>query len=471
VKREKIEIDVLCVGGGIASLSTVLQLLNQIEKSGLSDSQNKKSPSIMIIEKGREIGAHSLSGAVVDSESLSTLLGDCNRQKMPIAIGGYNNCNRQEHPHYNPLDPPLLRGNLLPIESYVSAEKFCFLTEKYKFRLPFLPPLLKSKGFPIVSLSKLTKFLGKICEEKGSEIFFGFAAVDLIEKNNKIVGVKLGDKGLDKFGNKKNSFVPGAEIFAKVVVLGEGASGILTNKLIEKNRLAENANEQLYALGIKELIEVPASPETVGNIIHTFGYPLDYQTYGGGFLYRLNETTTAVGLVTGLDYKKAELNPHELFRKFKKHPLIKKYLKGGKVIEYGAKVIPEGGYFSVPKLVADGAIIVGDGAGLVDSVRMKGIHLSVQSGIAAGDALFDSWRENNWSKKVLENYPKQFYKTSGWKQLKRVRNSRASFQYGMLPGVFATGLSVLTRGLLPFGRLKPVSDHANLKPYKAYKNI
>jgi len=145
--------------------------------------------------------------------------------------------------------------------------------------------------------------------------------VDLIEENNKIVGVKLGDKGLDKFGNKKNSFVAGAEIFAKAVVLGEGASGILTNKLIEKNRLAENANEQLYALGIKELIEVPASPETVGHIVHTFGYPLDCHTYGGGFLYRLNETTTAVGLVTGLDYKNADLNPHELFRKYKIHPL------------------------------------------------------------------------------------------------------------------------------------------------------
>jgi len=456
VKREKINVDVLCVGGGIASLSTVLQLLNQIEKSGLSDSQNKKSPSIMIIEKGRKIGSHALSGAVVDSESLSTLLGDCNQQKhLP-----------KSHSRWNNRDVPL-KGGLF---SYVSEEKVCFLTEKHSFRLPFLPPLLKSKGFPIVSLSKLTKLLGKICEEKGAEIFSGFAAVDLIEKNNKIVGVKLGDKGLDKFGNKKNSFMPGAEIFAKVVLLGEGASGILTNKLINKKRLAENANEQLYALGIKELIEIPASPETVGNIIHTFSYPLDYNTYGGGFLYRLNETTTAVGLVTGLDYKNAELNAHELFREYKKHPLIKKYLKGGKVIEYGAKVIPEGGYFSVPKLVADGAIIVGDGAGLVDSVRMKGIHLSVQSGIAAGDALFDCWRENNWSKKVLENYPKQFYKMSGWKQLTQIRNSRASFQYGLLAGIFVTGLSVLTNGLLPFGRLKPEADYSRIKPHKEHKS-
>ena len=445
---EKIKVDVLCVGGGIASLSTALQLLKRVENSNSSDSQSKIPPSVMIIEKGKAIGRHILSGAIVDSESLSTLLGDCKQQS--------GNFEKQ-----SPVSA--FEDGTLPVESYVSNEKVCFLTKNHSFKLPFLPPQLKSKGYPIVSLSKLTKRLGEICEKKGADIFTEFTAVKLLEKNNRIIGVKLGDKGVDKFGNQKKNFQQGDEILAKVVVLGEGACGILTNELINKNHLANNTNEQLYALGIKELIEMHPSPETVGNIIHTFGYPLNYQTYGGGFLYRLNDNITAVGLVVGLDYCLPKLNPHELFRKYKKHPLIKKYLNNGKVIEYGAKMIPEGGYYSVPKIVANGAVIVGDAAGLADSVRLKGIHLAVQSGIAAGDTLYNCWLKSDWSKKNLDSYPKQFHKMSGWKQMERIRNSRASFQYGMLPGVIGTGLSILTGGILPFGRLKTIPDYARLK--------
>jgi len=436
---EKINVDVLCVGAGVASLSTALQLLKKAEKSNF---QNKKKPSVMIIEKADKIGGHILSGAIADFESITTLLGDCNQQLVPRAK---------------------LLAEKMPIESYVSNEKVCFLTKKHRFKLPFLPPMLKSKGFPIVSLSKLTKYFGNICEEKGADVLTGFTAAELLEKNGKVIGVKLGDKGIDKSGNMKKNYLPGAEIFAKVVVLGEGTCGILTNKLIKEKHLAKNKNEQLYALAIKELFETPPSLETVGNIIHTFGYPLNHKTYGGGFLYRVSETKTAVGLVIGLDYSNPELNPHELFREYKKHPLIAKKLKDGKVIEYGAKTIPEGGYFSVPELVTDGAVIVGDSAGLVDSVRMKGIHLAVQSGIAVGETLFECWCEDDWSKNNLKNYPKKFYRMTGWRQMKQIRNSRAAFQYGILPGIMTTGLSVLTCGVLPFGRIKPIPDFKRIK--------
>ncbi len=433
MEREIFEVDILCVGAGVASLSTALRLLRQIERA---EGAKKDPPSVMIIEKGRSVGAHALSGAVLDTASLSDILTDDELENMPI-------------------------------ESRVTSEKFYRLTRKRAFRLPFLPPMMRAKGFPIISLSMFTKWLGELCEAAGAEVYTELAATELLEENGRIVGARLGDKGIDKNGEQKSTFEPGPDVKAKVVILGEGAHGVLTEKLIEEKGLDKDANSQAFAIGIKEVIEGPASPDTVGRIIHTFGYPLDCRTYGGGFVYRMNDTQTAVGLVVALDYMQADLDPHELFKQYKAHPVVMPCLKGGKVVEYGAKALPEAGYFAVPALVSDGVMIVGDGAGLLDSIRLKGIHLAVQSGISAGDTLFDCWKNDDWSEAALEKYPQRFHATPGWRQLKKIRNSRACFEYGMLPGIIGTGMSIFTGGLLPPGRFKTHPDYVTLKPLKA----
>jgi electron-transferring-flavoprotein dehydrogenase len=248
------------------------------------------------------------------------------------------------------------------------------------------------------------------------------------------------------------------------VILGEGARGILTEQLIAERKLAGGRNPQSYALGIKEVIEMPPRPERAGAIFHTFGYPLESRAYGGGFLYGLNDRRIALGLVTALDYRDATLSPHDLFRSFKAHPRIRSLIAGGKVIRYGAKIIPEGGFHAVPDLVVDGAMIVGDGAGLLDSLRLKGIHIAMQSGIAAGDTLFDGWRKNEFSLATLREYPKRFQAMSGWRQMKRVKNVRACFAKGTLPGMAGAGMSILTSGLLPLGRLKMEADLNAMRP-------
>ena len=228
--------------------------------------------------------------------------------------------------------------------------------------------------------------------------------------------------------------------------------------------MAGGRNPQSYALGIKELIEVPPQSGRAGTIFHTFGYPLESRAYGGGFVYGLNDRQLALGLVTALDYRDATLNPHDLFRAFKAHSRIRSLMAGGKVIGYGAKIIPEGGFHAVPELVADGAIIVGDGAGLLDSLRLKGIHIAMQSGIAAGDTLFDGWQKNEFSLTTLREYPKRFRAMSGWRQMKRVKNVRACFAKGTLAGMVGAGMSIFTHGLLPPGQLKMEADLKAMRP-------
>jgi electron-transferring-flavoprotein dehydrogenase len=228
--------------------------------------------------------------------------------------------------------------------------------------------------------------------------------------------------------------------------------------------MAGGRNSQSYALGIKEVIEAPPQPGRAGAVFHTFGYPLGSRAYGGGFLYGLNDRQIALGLVIALDYRDATLNPHDLFRAFKAHPRIQSLIAGGKVIGYGAKIIPEGGFHAVPELVADGAMIVGDGAGLLDSLRLKGIHIAMQSGIAAGDTLFDSWQKNEFSLSTLREYPKRFQTMSGWRQMKRVKNVRACFAKGALPGMAGAAMSIFTNGLLPPGRWKMEADLNAMRP-------
>ncbi len=421
------DVDIVVVGAGVASLATVLRLLKRVRR----ESPDRK-PHVAVIEKGKYVGAHILSGALIDPEPLGELL------------------SKEE------LDA-------LPVETTVRSEAYYRLTKNHALKLPWIPPPMRAKRFPLGSLVNITQYLDKLCEAAGAEIYAGFAVTQLLMENGRVVGVRLGDKGVSKKGEKKPSFVPGPNMRAKVVVLGEGACGIVTEPLIKEKGMSA-PNPQTYAVGVKEVIESPSQPIEPGTILHTFGYPQDYHTYGGGFLYCLNEKQVALGLVTALDYRDASINPHDLFRAYKAHPLIQRFVRGGKVVGYGAKLIPEGGYHSVPKLVTDGALIVGDGAGLLDSLRIKGIHIAIQSGIAAGDALFECWQRNDFSASALEAYPRRFHSMSGWKQMKRVRNVRACFTYGTIPGLVGAGLSIFSGGLLPAGKMRIQPDFTRMRP-------
>ena len=427
-ENEIIEVDIVCVGAGIATLSTIIQLLKHHQEQ----SPNQEPPSVLILEKGPFVGAHILSGAVMNPEPLSRLL------------------SKEQF-------------DQLPFDSTVEKESFYFLTPAKSLRLPITPPPMKAKGYPIVSLSKLTRYLGEFCESMGAEIYTETPVVKLLENENGVVGIRTGDAGLNKDKEQKPGFEAGMNIHARVVVLGEGACGILTEQLITNKQL-QAPNPQAYALGLKEIIEIPETPGNQGSIFHTFGYPLDSHTYGGGFVYGLDSTHVALGLVIALDYRDPELNPHTQYNRFKAHPLVMNHIRGGKVVAYGAKILPEGGFYALPTPVANGVMIVGDGAGLLDSVQLKGIHLAIESGMAAGSTLYDAFIQNNYTMEQLQTYPKHLEQSPHWKRLKQYRHVRPAFKYGLLPGIIATGLSFLLKGWLPLKRMALHQDHKTIKP-------
>jgi electron-transferring-flavoprotein dehydrogenase len=424
-----IETDILCVGAGVASLSTALALMR-----GLKAKKCEKLPRVMIIDKGRNVGSHVLSGAVIDMSGFKGLLTDDEIRRIPV-------------------------------EAHVNGKKESFqmlFNEKHSIKIPWMPPLMHAGGYPVGSLTKLTQYLAGLCEKEGAKVYPGFAAAELIEdKTGRIIGARTGEKGLDHGGKPKSNYLPSEAIYAKTVVLGEGASGVLTKRLVKSKGL-EGSREQTYALGIKEIIDVPADERRVGEIDHTFGWPSDTSTYGGGFIYHVSPTQVMICYVLALDYTKPETDPHALFRKFKAHPHVAEHIKDGKSVAYGAKVIPEGGYYSTPEVAADGALIVGDGAGLVDTLRIKGIHIAAQSGRAAAEALAACWMNNDFSHKALSAYGDILKKTQGWKQLRRVRNVRAPFSIHLLLGMMCSGTAWATFGAFPFWQIPMEADWKSL---------
>jgi len=424
-----IETDILCIGAGVASLSTALALMR-----GLKAKKCEKLPRVMVIDKGRNVGSHVLSGAVIDMSGFEGLLTAEEIEKMPV-------------------------------EARVNGKKESFhmlFNEKSSMKIPWMPPMMQAHGYPVGSLTKLAQYLAGLCEKEGAKVYPGFAAVELVEdKTGRVIGARTGEKGLDHEGRKKSNYLPSETVYAKAVVLGEGASGILTKKLIKRKGL-EGGREQSYALGIKEIVEVPADETRVGEISHTFGYPADTSTYGGGFIYHVSPAQVMICYVYALDYTKPEADPHMMFRRFKAHPAVAEHIKNGKSVAYGAKVIPEGGYYSTPGVVADGALIVGDGAGLVDTLRIKGIHLAAQSGRAAAEALTACWLNNDFSLKALSVYGGLLKKTEGWKQLRRVRNVRAPFSTHLALGMMCAGAAWATFGAFPFWRVPMEEDWKSL---------
>jgi electron-transferring-flavoprotein dehydrogenase len=317
---------------------------------------------------------------------------------------------------------------------------------------------MSNKGNYVASLGQICRYLAVKAEEKGVEIYPGFAIDEILYKDGKVIGAKTKDTGLDHHGNKLENFQPGNRIEARISIFAEGTRGSLTKMLIKKFNLTEGRNEQVYSLGCKEIWSVPPGNIEAGEIYHTMGYPLDNDEFGGGFVYGLNDNKVAVGLVVGLDYQDPTFDVHDAMQIWKTSSFVSKILKGGKMVEYGAKTLPEGGYYAIPKLFVDNALIVGDSAGLVAMPALKGIHLAIRSGMLAGQTAADALSKNDTSEKSLQQYESLLNNSPIKKELYAVRNFRQAFAKGLILGGLQFGTQLITGGAGFFGRLKSHAD-------------
>ena len=425
--REALEFDVLFVGGGPANLAGAIHLMNLARQAG-------REIEVCLIEKAETIGAHSLSGAILDPVSLQELVGDY-RQK---------GC---------------------PIEELQCRDEIYYLTPGGQFRLPYAPGYLHNSGCHIISLSKFCTWLGEMAEELGVNVFPGFAGTEVLYEpgGNRVVGVRTGDKGIDKDGSKRPNFEPGVDLMAKVTVFGEGPKGSLLREVGKRLGLFEGKMPQIFETAVKEVIELPESSSFHAadvSVVHTFGYPLGLDTKGGGFLYRMKDHRVSLGYVVGLDYEQSLLEPYQAFLSFKKHPLIANIIQGGKVLQQGAKTLPAGGYYSMPRLAVDGALIVGDSASMLNIQRLKGIHTAMKSGMLAAEAIMAAVGKEDYGTDTLGVYEKKVADSWIHKELYAARNfSQALSQKGL--GKFITlGAQYVTggRGFTDPMQIRPDSD-------------
>ncbi len=411
-ERETMEIDVLFVGAGPSSLAGAYHLANLIREHN-EKASDKIEVSIAVLEKAKDFNSHALSGAIVDPRAFRELF---------------------------PED-----WESAPFESPVTTEKFLYLTEKNAISLP-IPPPLNNHGSYVASLGKLLKWMGPKVEAAGVDIFFEFPAARALVEDGRVVGVRTGDRGISREGKKKANHEPGVDIRAQVTVLGEGPRGTLVKQLDTELGLWEGRNPQLYAIGLKEVWELPPGRVKPGEVIHTLGWPLGFDVFGGSFVYGMQNDQLIVGLVVGLDYENPLLDPHAQFQCFKTHPKIARLLEGGRMAFYGAKALPEGGWWSMPRPYGNGFLIVGDSAGTLNSQRLKGIHLGMKSGMLAAETIFEGLKAGNLGAHQLLTYQDRI--DSSWikKELWEVRNFHQAFDHGLLGGMAQAGLGLVTGG-------------------------
>jgi electron-transferring-flavoprotein dehydrogenase len=430
--RERMDYDVVIVGAGPAGLATAIRLRQLAAAAG-------RALSVCVLEKGSEVGAHILSGAVFETRALDELLPDWR------ALGA-------------------------PLVTPAREDRFLFLTAKRAIRLP-TPPQMNNHGNYIVSLGNLCRWLGQQAEGLGVEIFAGFAAAEVLyDDAGRVSGVATGDMGIGKDGQPTASHQPGVELHGRCTVFAEGVRGSLAKTLFERFALRDGVQPQTFGLGIKELWEVDPARHHQGRIVHTIGWPLDWETYGGSFLYHLENNQVAVGFVTGLDYRNPHLSPFEEFQRFKTHPAIRGVFEGGRRIAYGARAINEGGFQAIPKLVFPGGAIVGCSAGFVNVPKIKGSHTAMKSGMLCAEAVFAALGEDG-PVGTLDAYPAALRDSWVWEELRAVRNIRPAFQKGLYVGLVHAALDTyLLRGKAPW-TFRHHPDNESLRPLAASQPI
>ena len=433
MQRESMEYDVVIVGAGPAGLANAIKL-----------KQLNPELNVCIVEKASEVGGHILSGNVFETKALDELLPDWKNM---------DGC---------------------PIKTKVVKEKFLFLlSDKMSFSWPawLLPPVQHNKGNYIISLANLCRWLGQTAENLGVEIYPGFAASEvLFNDDNSVKGIATNDMGIDINGEKKDTYEPGIELHAKVTVFAEGCRGHLGKQLIKKYELDKESDPQQYGIGLKEIWEVPDENHDEGLVLHSAGWPLDNNTYGGSFVYHAANNQIYMGYVVGLDYKNPYLSPFEEFQRFKTHPSIKKMIEGGKRISYGARALIEGGVQSLPKMFMPGALLIGCNAGTLNMPKIKGSHTAMKSGIIGAEAIDEYFRENLSS---LDNFENKFTNSWAYKELYAARNVKPFItKFGLLIGTILTGIDqILFRGKLPFTLNHAHADHETLMPAIKCKKI
>ena len=432
VEHPEMPADVVIVGGGPAGMACALRL------SQLIDDHNGRHPeaqiskeNIYVLEKAREAGQHCLSGALLDPRSMRELLPGFESEA--------------------------------PLDAEVDKEGVYFLTREKHYRLPVTPPPLQDHGNYVISINKFVKWLAGKVEEAGITIFTGFAGSELLYEGDRVIGVRTDDKGVDKQNQPKSNFEPGYDVKAKVVVLAEGTRGSLTKQLIGKFDLMKDRNPQTYGVGVKELWEVPSGRIKAGQVIYTMGYPLTTKEYGGAWIYGSKDNVVSLGFVTGLDYEDPRLDPHHVLQTFKQHPFIAELLAGGKMIRYGAKSLPYGGWWSLPPLGGEGWMVVGDSAGFLNAARLKGIHLAVKSGMLAAETAFEALMKNDSSAAVLGKLTRRVETSWIKDELWPVRNFHQGFEKGMAAGMFNGMLQEIFDGGLR-NRAPSHPGHERIKP-------
>ncbi|OJX10201.1 MAG: electron transfer flavoprotein-ubiquinone oxidoreductase [Caedibacter sp. 37-49] len=427
---DELSFDVVIVGAGPAGLSAAIRLKQLCNA-------NNQMLSVCVLEKGAEVGAHILSGAVLEPRALNELIPDWKEKGAPL-------------------------------ETVVQEDKFLLLTQKRSFRLP-TPPLMKNHGNYIISLGNFCRWLAQQAEALGAEIYPGFSVGKTLDDDQgKVVGVETMPRGLDANGQQKEAYEPGVQILARHVIFAEGCRGSLSKELFEKFNLRKDCQTQTYGIGLKELWEIKPEKHQQGRVLHTIGWPLDAKTYGGSFIYHLENNQLAIGFVIGLDYENPYLSPYDEFQRFKHHPAIQSLLEGGRRISYGARALNEGGWQSIPQLSFPGGSLIGCAAGFLNVPKIKGTHTAMKSGMIAAEVIFEALSQGREpQEEMLDQQVRQSWIAE---ELKPVRNIRPGFKKGIWHGLINAAFETVLQGKTPW-TLKHQEDHKSLKKAKECQPI